>query len=248
MLTMSDNCPSRFTLVRFHKDRVTDPEKKQIASHLLACPACPAVLRNICDNEAAYEAGMPGHNERLRAALEREPARVGIRRHVAITISALAVVALLALGAGLYRWTQRNDVADVAFKGNLAVKVTIRRGDGVFELTDGKAAPSDAMRFTITTAAPGYLRVLLIDGAGGVMVLYPDPADGGDWLFLDGPGEHLLPGSIVLDSARSDYRLLVALAKREQHLDNSAILRAADTGTALPDDTMIEVVSFTTSP
>jgi hypothetical protein len=133
---------------------------------------------------------------------------------------------------------------EISFKGKLAVQVVAKRGDRQFMVKGGESlAENDALRFRITTAFPGYMSVLSVDGRGTVSAFYPDsaPSITPDPLRIARPGRQELPGSIVLDDAPGPEHLIVVFSKerfnrREVHrrikqkLGRGGKVRAADIG------------------
>jgi hypothetical protein len=221
------DCPSRFTLASLRAGDLSQAEAGKVEAHVERCADCRATLDEIDSNVAEYEPRAADHLARLLARIEREPpelqvappraGRSGVVK-VTIAVGGLAVAAMLALVLvpALTDPGSAEDRADIRFKGALALELVAKRDDRQFRVAEGtELLPGDALRFVVSTGAPGWIAVFSIDGNGRRSQFYPDtePATDPDPLRIAAGGRHELPGSIILDEARGHEDIVTVFAR-----------------------------------
>lgn len=246
-------CPSRFAIASWRAGDLPPDEAQRVAAHLDACQSCRAVRDEIESHAAEYESRADEHLARLldRLAHEQPIAEVvplASRRRsrvttVAIAVGGLAAAAMLALVLVpvLLDTGDGEPPDDIRFKGSLAVELVAKRGARQFRVTDGaELAAGDAIRFVVSTGAPGWISVFSIDSTGRLSPFYPDsdPATDPEPLHLAAPGRHELPGSIILDDSQGHEDIVVVFSTAE--FDRGPVHRTAARigGTAAADETL----------
>lgn len=214
-------CPTRFTLSRWRVADLPSDEQRAVTTHVEQCEACNETVSAIAQVAAEQESRL---EERLKDFDERlaEVRSQGRRRAVVLTafgsLAAAACVAVV-LGFGLLA-SDRTPISEepvyTGLKGTLKFQVVAKRGDEQFAVhSNTELREDDALRFVVITGSAGYVTVFSIDSRGTISSFYPDanPAADPAPFRLDGAGRHELPGSIVLDNALGEERLVVAFSK-----------------------------------
>jgi hypothetical protein len=148
--------------------------------------------------------------------------RLWVRR--AGVAASVAVAAMLVVALGRPRLLP--PTGEERLKGErLTLGVYVRRGDGAVVVASSPAevAPRDHIRFEVTTARPGHLCIVGVDGAGAVT---PYVADG-ERLRTVGRGRQVIDGSIELDDTPGAERLIAVLCADER--PTREVLEAART-------------------
>lgn len=211
--------PSRLELARLVSGELAEDRARRVRAAVQGDPDLQRELDELSANAAAYEERGAQQRARLLVRLEQETSATGSPRRWWWALAPAAAAALAALVVLVVLPTVRPPapVPVVAFKGQLAVRVVARRGGRQFVVGQGAAlSAGDALRFVVTTGAPGHLVVLSIDGQGTLSPFYPETPAARDPrpLRLESAGRHELPGSVVLDEAPGPELLVVVFSRR----------------------------------
>jgi hypothetical protein len=261
-------CPSRFAIASWRAGDLPPDEAQRVEAHLNDCQSCRAVRDEIESNAAEYESRAEEHLARLLERLEAErpatevvplaPRRRSRVATVAIAVGGLAAAAVLALVLvpALLEPSDTDLQGDIRFKGQLAVELVAKRGARQFRVTEGaELVAGDAIRFVVSTGAPGWISVFSIDGAGRLSPFYPDsdPATDPEPLRLGASGRHELPGSIILDDSlgHEDIVVVFSTAQFDRGPVHRAAARAGSAAAAaaeLGPDFALQIVRVTKRP
>src|SRR4051794_16293784 len=137
------------------------------AEHLAGCPRCRVRMEEL--RRASHVS-----DSFIMRGVRHTRRRLWLRR--AGVAASVAVAAMLGVALGRPRLLL--PTGEERLKGErLSLGVYVRRGDGAVVVASSPAevAPRDHIRFEVTTARPGHLCIIGVDGAGAVT---PYVADG----------------------------------------------------------------------
>ncbi|HYO72066.1 MAG TPA: hypothetical protein VEU33_38925 [Archangium sp.] len=176
-------------------------EEGRAREHLATCAGCSARYDELHAHREAFQAAMPPL--KLRAP---EPPRRLVPRRTAWVGSVMALAASVALVVLVGR--PPREVLEVGrTKGAGWSGFYVRHQGVVREGGPGEVVrPGDALQFTTSLTAPGYVAVLSVDGARRASLYYP----AGPTAALQPAGEAVpLPLSTVLDETLGPETLYV---------------------------------------
>jgi hypothetical protein len=199
-------CPSRLELSSWeaHPEPSRPPE---LALHVGSCERCSAILADIADARGFLLGSEPSEAAARAARIIIETARQ--RRSPRRWLRFLAPMILVPATAALLLFVRppASSHGD-GVKGRLIVETYCKRGDNVFEATDGgEYLQGDQLRFAYTQDRPGFLLVFGVDDAGTIFPYYEEnrlvgvAAQAGARVFL--------PGSVALDGHKGWERIYV---------------------------------------
>lgn len=245
--TRPESCLSDRLLDRLRLGELSDLEREAAHGHLAGCSLCqrqraeldlaPTLLPNLATGERAHG---------------RRPSRIA-RPMVGLLLAAAAGVVLMV------RARPREAIGDARAPG-VASGTQIKGGPFSFQVivrhaASGRIEPlvegatlsaGDALRFRVYAPQGGYLAVVDLDGAGAVSPFVP--AGGGALPLVKG-GAKVLDGSVVLDGAPGDERLIAVLCPTAAEAARSTeVARAALKGAhgATADVTRLDLDCFQT--
>lgn len=189
-----EGCLSDFALDALAAGDVDDEKAKAQRAHVESCADCRARFEARTKEAAEFAANAP------RLLIPRKNKTISDRpaRLYAIAVAAVAMAA----GLFFYVRTTRNPIDDeggasTRLKGASHIGFFVKRGDGVVRGTTGDLVrPGDALRFTYSTSAAGYLAILSVDGAKQASIYFPD---GPRAVAIDAARDEALDSSTVLD-------------------------------------------------
>jgi len=197
-------CPSRIELSSWeaHPEPARPPG---LAQHVGSCERCSAILADISDARAFLLGSEPSEAAVRAARIILETARQ--RRSPRRWLRFLAPVILVPAAAALLLFVRPSSHGD-GVKGRLIVETYCKRGDSVFDATDGgDYLQGDQLRFAYTQDRPGFLLVFGVDDTGTIFPYYEEnrlvgvAAQAGARVFL--------PGSVELDGHKGWERMYV---------------------------------------
>lgn len=193
------NCPSILTLARFVAEDLDDEAANTAKKHLRICSKCQMETNSIKSNSESYLENETVHLNRLRESLKlekRRSIRFGGLTSMGLATAAAAVIAIFVF------FKQETKEPDIMYKGIMTFDLVSKRGEQQFKVNEDEILQeNDALRFVLFTGEAGFIYVFSMDTEGDVSPFYPDSYPNNDPLpmFLDGPGRHELPGSVILD-------------------------------------------------
>lgn len=206
------------------------PRAAEVEAHVHACASCQARVAELREERARFLQARPARPFAARV-LERTRRPSGWERYrlwVLGAVPAMAVVAL-ALWGVLPHSDSRTGTPPVNYKGASPVRleVLVSREGQPATLLPG-ATPlrqGDVLRFRVTVPEKGYVFIANLDDAGHFTRYFPAAAARSEPL---GPGEHLLPGSVVLDDWRGEERITLLFSPEplEERAVETALRRA----------------------
>ena len=231
---------------------LSEKETDAVKQHAERCEKCRLVAEEMTGNIARFEADRERQFSLLMARIDTESGRPGrriIERRRLVGSMAAAAAVLIALSVGLLRQSVTTDPDPVAFKGQFTVEVVAKRDNDQFVVRSGNVLyEDDALRFVVTTHAPGYLAVFSRDSDGKVWHYYPetDPKDDPAPMPVEAPGRHELPGSVILDDTLGNEQFVVVFSPekfdREQLVDAWESAEQVDEITELRKDIVVESI------
>ena len=208
----SPECLSRLAVDQLHNGELDD--RPEVQAHRATCARCLARI----DEHRRERAGF---------ALPRRRPRRWLPGVAAVTAAAAALAVWLAV--------PRPDTT--RSKGKPTIGFYLKRGDVIRRGGPGeRVAPGDALDFTASTDAPGYLAIISIDGAHQVSVYYPAGAGAA---AIGAGGDQLLPLSVRLDGVLGVERLFGVFC---DHPAAVAALTAAVAAGAAPPGCTIDTL------
>lgn len=207
---------SEWTLRRLHAGELPAPEATQARAHVAGCTACGAVLKEVEDAQARFEAEVPF--ERFAAQVERAATRQqaqATRRpqweRAARPLAAMAATVLVLVGVG--RFMASRDATEPrrnGLKGGAVAELRIG-GDGPQRTAQARQpeplAPGERVRLGYEAGAHRYVLAVSVDARGEVTPLYPEV---GESLPVEpGPGMHWLPDSLEFTGSGAERVVLV---------------------------------------
>lgn len=192
-------CPSDFTLDRFHAGELPPEEAQRTERHVAGCADCGARMAERRAGFGAIEGVDPRVMlGRIRKGLD-EPARAsfperlsGWTRRLLAPLAMVATVAVVLLVVVPGQQGTR-------MKGALGLHVFRLSGDHAEEVVSGEAlAPGDRLRFRVDVPAEGHVTVFGVEASGALYTAWPlEP--GVQTRFEEGDGIEL-PGAVSLDA------------------------------------------------
>jgi hypothetical protein len=220
--------PSHFDLVRYALSELPEEQAQAIPAFLQQNDAARARLEELRENAAVYEANGSSHLDALMARIGAQSPAPKARPKKKARFQLWGVLVPLAVAAAIaalvFSLPQSGDrppsgvtqPSAVPYKGVVALRIVAKRGERQFVVRDGMALQQgDALRFVISTDRLGYVTVLSFDGRGQLSAFYPEgnPADDPAPLALDSAGQHVLPGSVILDDALGEETFVVVFSE-----------------------------------
>ncbi len=215
-------CLSRLAIAKLKTGDLEGEAKEAAVAHIEGCETCGAVLADMEANVARFEAEKGAQREKLAARLDAEgslPSRRGrltSARSRGI-LGGVGIVAAAAVALFVLRTSVSPPATDeIRFKGTLSLEVVAKRAQRQFTVKEGDTLmEDDALRFVVTTGAPGYLQVFSVDAKGAVSPFYPesDPRRDPEPLSIESVGRHELPGSVILDDSVGRERIVVVFSE-----------------------------------
>lgn len=227
------SCPSRFTIVQYHKQELPSEQNRQIKVHLDKCIACKRSFKEILENESIFNRKIDKHTQNLLTAIAHVKdnnindnnvvpisrlAKSQRRWHLYVPIAAAAMLTL-ALYFLPYKSTPQ---IDMGYKGGFAATVVAKRDTHQFRVeNDNTLRENDALQFVIQTATAGNIYIFSVDTKMQITPLYPFNASGDSSAFpIDSPGEHTLDDSIVLDSSKGTEYIAILFSPTPFKIDS----------------------------
>jgi hypothetical protein len=211
-------CLSALKLARWAAGELGPAQSEEVRAHVAGCARCAAAA------EALRPPGGGGALPPLRAVA---PARAARPRGVIALAAGLAAAAAVVL-------VLRTDAPGERAKGSgVGVSMYVLHGDAVRKAGPGEVvAPGDAVRFAVTTPAPGYVAILSLDPAGRASIYFPQglraaPVEAG----ADVP----LPTATRLDATVGEERVVALLCERAIELEPLRAALEAGSGEVIPE-------------
>lgn len=216
-MTRGSLCPTELELDRLFVGELDAARAERGRAHAASCARCAALVAERERGVAAFAQDV-GLDHVTAATLRRLRAERTTRAvMVAAGALAAAVVIYLALPKRHDPGTPEHPVAaalpgptepsGVRIKGGLALELVAKRLDGHTEwlASPAQLAPSEAIRFAISTPSPGFVAIVGVDAAATVSAYVP--AGAGPGVRLGAGRQQLLDGSIVLDDTLGAERI-----------------------------------------
>jgi hypothetical protein len=205
-----------------------------VAAHLDACGACRARRREMEALDEIFENDV--FNPTVDAVVGEVTRHLGARsrdasaprRRRPLRPIALAAASVLLASALVFVYLERRPQPSeplaeyIGEKGPVGLEVWCRRADRVFRVHKGDTLYSeDMIRFVprFFGAAPRYLMVVSLDGAGRVSRYFPPHSDRAERVEKSGIP---LPGSTVLDETRGPERVILLTSEKKFHYNEVA--------------------------
>ncbi|AKJ00600.1 hypothetical protein ATI61_1205 [Archangium gephyra] len=209
------------------------PRAAEVEEHVRACASCQARVAALREERARFLQARPARA--FAARIEEKARRVPWWRRPVWAFGALpaavavALVLLVVLPRAVPREEETGDGLPVRLKGAPAVRLEVlvsREGQPAVPFREGEPLlPVDALRFRVTLPERGFVFIANQDGAGRFTRYFP--ASGSRGVPLE-PGEHLLPGGVVLDDWRGEERITLLFSPGPlEERDVEAALRRA---------------------
>lgn len=212
------SCPAPQRLAELRGDRLTVEERRRLTDHLARCTLCQTELLLQDAEVQEFEQRMPERwravSGRLRRASVHGPGPRG-HRTLMLGVGAAAAATLAALLLISLKPPPAPRALNTRFKGDLTLQVFAKRSSSTFRVTPGAALlPGDALRFVVTSSAPGYITIFSLDAHGVLTPFYPDtdPTRDPEPLRLTDRGRTTLPGSVVLDDTLGPEHLVLVFS------------------------------------
>jgi len=218
----SADCPSDLRLDQWLAGELAQVERAALEAHAVGCEPCQRRRSELMDAQRSFASSAPSF-----AALSQSPAKAGRSWRALGPVLAAAAAVLLALGQPWRYWLER-DQKNTRTKGSVAqLDWVVRRGERVVAgRPDQSVRAGDALRFSIRAHEPVYAAVIGRDGAGHVIVYYPEAAE---LVQVAAGTDQPLPLAIELDATPGDEQLHgvfcprpVAVAQVKQAIERSA--------------------------
>ncbi|SES77075.1 DUF4384 domain-containing protein [Stigmatella erecta] len=226
------------------------PRASGPARHVSACEVCQARIAALREERARFLRARPARafSARVLEQAARPSWWERPRLWALAMVPALALVALALQGALLPAGP-----TSIRYKGAAPVRWEVlvsREGQPAVAFPEGvPLRQGDVLRFRVVLPERGYVFIANLDEAGQFTRYYP--ADSAHAVALE-PGEHVLPGSVVLDDVRGEERVLVFLspaplesqeveAALRQAFERAGGLRFEDPGLLVPSASHVHV-------
>lgn len=196
----------RHTLERWALGELPEPEALVVSEHVTGCAHCTTRLRALEAERAEHLAASPAEiaSAQILARLERAPEPSGWRAWWASTSwasRAWAPLVVLTLVL-VYTMPRPQPGGDNRTKGGggPTLAMYVNRPEGPVRAEPGVTLSAGAqVQFRYTAAGRRYVYLVSVDGRRAITPLAP--ADGGMSVPIEPTGDHVLPGSIILDDA-----------------------------------------------
>ncbi|WNG54858.1 DUF4384 domain-containing protein [Archangium gephyra] len=209
------------------------PRPADVEEHVRACAGCQARVAALREERARFLQARPARA--FAARIEEQARRVPWWRRPVWAFGALpaavavALVLLVVVPRGVPRGGETGDGFPVKLKGAPGVRLEVlvsREGQPAVPFPEGAPLlPGDTLRFRVAVPERGYVFIANQDGEGRFTRYFP--ASGSRSVPLE-PGEHLLPGGVVLDDWRGEERITVLFSPEPlEERDVEASLRRA---------------------
>jgi hypothetical protein len=209
------------------------PRPVEVEEHVRACASCQAHVAALREERARFLQARPARA--FAARIEERARRVSWWRQPVWAFGALpaavavALVLLVVLPRAVPRGGDAGGELPVRFKGAPTVRLEVlvgREGQPAVPFREGEPLlPGDALRFRVTVLERGHVFIANQDGEGRFTRYFP--VRGARSVGLE-PGEHLLPGGVVLDDWRGEERITVLFSPEPlEERDVEAALRRA---------------------
>ncbi|HME92280.1 MAG TPA: hypothetical protein VKE49_12705 [Myxococcaceae bacterium] len=204
--------PSSLTLERLSVGDLPAEASQAATQHVSGCEPCQAFLDELEGGRDAFLREWPRERILARLQASRIPLLRRWRWAGLIAAAACAAVALLFVARPEER---------IQLKGS-AVTVHRKRADEVrILLGDDRIRAGDALRVVLAMPRREQVSAWFIDARGRV-----DRALADDSITLD-PGEHALPGSVIVESPCVDLCLVIVTGSESSGIGQAAFRRAA---------------------
>ena len=213
-----DKCPKQFALVQYYLKELPEEETLALKEHLQECSACQKILGQIESTAADYNSIREDSFARLKAQIKTMPhsPKVTFLRRLfpkqAKPILIAASIAFLVIIGFLVTGLNHSPDFAVNYKGDLGVKIIVKRGDEQFYVQPGQTLrEGDALRFVITCSTPGFLSIFTVSADGSSNFFYPElPPELDRYpLRIDTAGENVLEGSVILDNYTGTETIII---------------------------------------
>lgn len=201
----------RHTLERWTLGELGSAEAAALSAHVASCDHCTRRLGALESERTALLARAPAEvaSAQILARLEREPAPSGWRSWWASTSwASRAWAPLVALTLVMvYVLPRPQPGQDQRTKGGgPTLAMYVNRPEGPVRAEPGVSLGAGAqIQFRYTASGRRYLYLVSVDGRRAITPLAP--ADGGLSVPIEPTGDHVLPGSIILDDAVGPERV-----------------------------------------
>lgn len=194
----------RHTLERWSLGELAGAEAEALGAHVGSCDHCTTRLRALEAERTELLATAPAEiaSAQILARLEREPEPSGWRAWWASTSwASRAWAPLVVLTLLMVYVVPRPRADDNRTKGGgPTLAMYVNRPEGPVRAEPGVALSAGAqVQFRYTASGRRYLYLVSVDGRQAITPLAP--ADGGLSVPIEPTGDHVLPGSIILDDA-----------------------------------------------
>lgn len=209
------------------------PRAAEVEAHVRACVVCEARVASLREERTRFLQARPARAFAARI-VEREP-RVPWWRRPVWTFAALpaavavALVLLVVVPRAVRPVEESGGSLPVNLKGAPAVRLEVlvsREGQAAAPMPEGAPLlPGDTLRFRVFVPERGHVFIANLDDAGHFTRYFP--AGDSRSAPLE-PGEHLLPGGVVLDDWRGEERITLFFSREPlEERDIEAALRGA---------------------
>ncbi|QRN95236.1 hypothetical protein JRI60_40160 [Archangium violaceum] len=211
----------------------SEPRAPDVEEHVRACASCEARVAALREERARFLQARPARAFAARV-VERERRVSWWRRSVWAfgvlpAAVAVALVLLMVPPRVLQPGAEGGGALPVHLKGAPAVRLEVlvsREGRPAVPVPEGTPLlPGDTLRFRVVLPEKGHVFIANLDEAGHFTRYFPAGGTRGAPLA---PGEHLLPGGVVLDDSRGEERITLLLSPEPmEERDIEAALRGA---------------------
>jgi hypothetical protein len=179
----------------------------EAARHVSTCEVCRARISALREERERFLRARPARAFRARVEAQAVRPSWWERPWRWALVPALALVALVLHGV------LPEGPASIRYKGVAPLRWEVlvsREGRPAEAFPEGMPLrPGDVLRFRVVLPERGYVFIANLDAAGQFSRYYP--VDGAPTVALE-PGEHVLPGSVVLDDVQGEERVMVFLS------------------------------------
>lgn len=205
--------PRRLTLERFFVDDLPAADRAQTEAHLWICDSCRAAVREMEADRAAMLVTHPPANlvDRVKAAAPRKRAPARFSRLLLVGAAGCAAIVVAML-------VRPSSPEEIAFKGASVTVGRIRGGQLELLRSDTRVRSDDALRLTVRVSTTALVQAWFLDSDGRLDEVLAAP-------MRLGPGEHVLPGTSVVESPCRDMVLALASASSGETLPSNEAIR-----------------------